>query len=238
MSLRSCTLAILILALGPAESRAVDANSTSPATTITSEELRSAGVNNIADLLDRIPNIRSLPTKEIGLNVFYQDAHVLQTGAGGTFGTAVIGAGATFNWRPNAASGLFYRFGVGYGVGSEKFEDPVAVLKGSTHTLYGNAGIGGVLAITRKSGVYGTAGLSYSTTGGSFDNGTTETDFESFNVFGLDTSVGVRFNARGSNSIFLEQYSVFGWGSGEDGDNKYNESVKYGCFRGGYLFGF
>lgn len=216
-----------------AESRAVSV--------ISSEELQSRGILTPRELLE------SLPKQQFGVHTFYQDVHALQPSSGPgspvfSYGGSVIGLGADYTFRPNVSSGFYLRGIAGYGFGGEKIEVEQTGItftdKVTFKALYGSAAGGIITPITKKTSVYGQAGLFYSTTKATFDDGTDEIDGEPFNVFGLDTAVGLRWNCGGKSGVFFEHYSQFGWGSGEDGDAKYNETVKYGCFRGGYAFGF
>ncbi len=206
---------------------------------ISREELEATPVASVADILSK------LPKQEAGIQVFYQDADALTPGGMGSavynWSGSVIGAGVDYTFRPNVNSGLYYRGMGGYGIGNEKLE--VGGVAGYTDkvtlkAIYGSLDIGCLAPITTKTAAYGQIGAFYSTTKGTFDDGVSEVDGEPFKVFGLDTAVGLRYSVGARNSAFIEQYSQFGWGSGEQDGSKYNASVKYGCFRGGMRFGF
>jgi hypothetical protein len=202
-------------------------------TAISREDLSHGGMTTVSELLNE------LPRKELGLHLFYQDVSALAPGGTSTFGSGVIGLGASFSMRPNPGSPLYIRGVAGWGRGSEKLEDPGLVYDGTYSTLYGSAAAGLILPITRRGAVYGQGGLFYSTTRAEFEDDTNSIEGEPFGVFGIDTAIGLRYGVgSGNNSVFLEHYNQLGWGSGEDGDIKYSSTVKYGCFRGGYNFGF
>jgi len=89
---------------------------------------------------------------------------------------------------------------------------------------------------------YGAGRFFYSSTTGTYDNSgggtSSKVDAEPYKVFGIDKSLGCRWQATPKLAYFGEHYSQFGWGSGKDGPVKINETEKYGCYRGGVSIGF
>jgi len=188
--------------------------------------------------------IEQLPVNQLGVDWFFQDVHAITPNSGGSIGTvdgAVIGAGATVEHRLNQTSNWFLHAGGGYGVGSDKID--VGGLfpftdKTTFKAYYGSVGAGYVQPLTSHTSIYTKGGFYFSGTKGTFDDGTTKVDGETFKVYGIDKSFGGRLQMNPTASLYGELYSVFGWGSGEDGDAKITRTVKYGCFRGGVSFGF
>lgn len=237
---RKALWSIVPFLLIAAPAAAVDVESPTPVSTISSEEIRSSGMSDVTALLNQ------LPRSEAGVNVFYQDVHAVTPGGSGVpifgFGGAVVGAGAHYQYRPNVNSGFYLRGMGGFGVGSQTAEWDVGSIsvidKVSFSSVYGSAAGGVIMPIRRTTGAYAQAGLFYSTTKATFDDGTDEEDGEPFKVIGIDTAIGLRQGIGGKNSLFFEQYSQYGWGSAKQDGSEYKESVKYGCFRGGIHFGF
>lgn len=182
----------------------------------------------------------------IGVSVGYQDLLALAPSAfpgppvwNGTTDGAVLTAGLAYRNRLGSDSNWYFDGGLLYGTGSAKLEDTGTfpnVFKENLTAVYGNAGIGYVLPITKKTSIYGAGRLFYSSATSKWEDDTDEFESEPFKTFGYEPAIGCTHRLSPSLSYFGEFYSQFGWGSGEVGNVKYNTTVKNSCWRGGLLF--
>ena len=184
------------------------------------------------------------PRNRAGIGIFFQDVVALTPETGGFIAPldgAVIGVAGTYQRRLSFDGGWFLDAGAGYGVGTETIEvfQPFAFKdKTSFKAVYGRAGLGYEVRLSQRASAHASGGLFYSRTRATFDNGSSKVDGENFNAFGIDKALGGRLSLSGNTGLYCEQYSAYGWGSGRGPDAKYSASVKYGCYRGGLMFGF
>jgi len=187
-------------------------------------------------------DIADLPNLSVGVNWNFQDVHAFFPSTFGLqpAGGAVAGLGLTYKNRLSSSDGWFVDAGAGIGWGGDKVVDETidVTQKANFTSIYGNAGLGYMVPITKKVSAYGSGRLFYSTTTLTADNGTTEEDGEPFKVFGVEKALGGSVKIGERYSLYGEHYSQFGWGSGKGNDTRYNETVKYGCYRGGLLMHF
>ena len=153
---------------------------------------------------------------------------------------SVLTIGATYRHRLGADSNWFLDAGLHYGSGGSKLEDTGPITFEQTESVsavFGNAGLGYILPLTKKTSIYGSGRLFYSSATATLEVPSGEFEGESFNVYGFEPAAGCshRMNRL---TYFGEFYNQFGWGSGEVGDVTYNSTIKQSCWRGGLLFNF
>lgn len=197
---------------------------------------------NTASGTDR--DLYDLPRNRLGVGIFFQDVIALTPGTGGFIAPvsgAVIGVAGTYQRRLTLNGGLFLDTGAGYGIGEEVTQvyQPFAFKDKTTfRSAFGRAGLGYEVRLTRKATAHASGGLFYSRTRATFETASSEDDGEVFNTIGFDKALGGRLGLGGTAGLSFEQYTAYGWGSGRGPDAKYSASVKYGCYRGGLIFGF
>jgi hypothetical protein len=189
---------------------------------------------------------KDLTNLSLGVNVGFQDVHALVpfTGTGtptfgGVSGGSVLTIGALYRNRLGADSPWYVDAGAGVGFGGAKIEWGGTIdvtQKEKFSSVYGNVGAGYLQTLTRKTAIYGGARLFYSSTKLTYEDDDDEFEGEPFKVFGFEPNMGCSHRLNDRISLTGEFYQQYGWGSGEVGDTKYNETVKYGCWRGSVMF--
>jgi hypothetical protein len=189
-------------------------------------------------------DIADLPLNRFGVGFFFQDVVTLTPGTGGFIGRvdgAVMGVAGTVQRRLSSGSSWFLDAGAGYGSGEETVHvlQPLAFTdRASFRALYGRAGMGYEVRLTREASAYASGGVFYSSARARFDNGGIAVDGARFIAWGLDQALGARVTLGGEAGLYGEHVASYGWGSGRGPDARYRASVKNGGFRGGLMFGF
>ena len=182
----------------------------------------------------------------LGVTIGFQDILALAPSTSptptfnGTTSASVLTIGATYRHRLGADSNWFLDAGLHYGSGGSNLEDTGPIPFEQTESVsavFGNAGLGYILPLTKKTSIYGSGRLFYSSSTATFEVPSGEFEGESFNVYGFEPAAGCshRMNRL---TYFGEFYNQFGWGSGEVGDVTYKSTIKQSCWRGGLLFNF